>query len=120
MKPATMRVLRVDDLTPTNGMVDLSVDDRTDDRLAEIEAERTSPANAKATRAAISNTQQAIEQARADLVEIEKIINDKSDGSLEALTKRNTALQTRTVLTDRLIKFESQLVKLQAQLAKAQ
>lgn len=119
MKPGSLEVLRVDDLTPTNGMIDLSVDDRTDDRLAEIKAELMSATNAKAVRNAIANTQTAIEQIRVDLVEIQKILDDTSDTTVAAFRKREEARQTKAYLTARLTKFESQVVQLQAELAKA-
>jgi len=119
MKPSTLRVLRVDDLTPTNGMIELSVDDRTDDRLAEIDAEQTSSTNAKAVRNAISNTQQAIDQIRVDLVTLQKIIDKGSDGKIETFRNINEARQTITALNARLLKLESQLVQLQTQLSRA-
>jgi hypothetical protein len=118
MKPATLRMLRVDDLNPTNNMVGMTVEARTADRLAEIEAERVSPQNAKAVRNALTLTQSGIDYNNELIAENKAIRDLPNDNTPEWYDKRTQAWIVIQHLEEKNVKLQSQLVKLQTLLTK--
>lgn len=119
MKPDSLSVLRVDDLEPSNQMIELAVEPRTPERLAEIETERANPTGASGIRSALNAARTSLQRMEQDVIELRKQ-RDDTPQTLERIEERMN-FNIRAMQVENMIKELKPLIaKLEDDLRKAQ
>lgn len=119
MQPSTLAMLRVDDLQPSNQMIRQSIDERTPDRLSEIEAERANPSGAQGIRTSLNAARTSLTRLQSDLVAIKKQI-DALPNTLEFYDELMRLKSISWSLPQQITDLEKWVAKLENDLRKAQ